>query len=38
MEVSGYLCAPAALSPGKEPLVLTGYEAGGAPEPVWTQQ
>jgi hypothetical protein len=24
------------LSPEKEPPVLTGYEAGWAPEPVWT--
>jgi hypothetical protein len=35
MEVSGQLHAPAALPPGKEPLVPIGYEAGWAPEPVW---
>jgi hypothetical protein len=28
MEVSGHLHVPAALPPGKEPPVLTGYEAG----------
>jgi hypothetical protein len=31
MEVSGQLHAPAALS-----LVPIGYEAGWAPEPIWT--
>jgi hypothetical protein len=36
MEVSGQLQALAALPPGKEPLVPTGYEAGWAPESVWT--
>jgi hypothetical protein len=35
MEVSGQLHAPAALPPGKEPLVPIGQEAGWAPEPVW---
>jgi hypothetical protein len=30
MEVSGQLHSPAALSPGKEPLVPTGWEAGWA--------
>jgi len=37
MEVSGQLHAPAALPPGKEPLVPIGYEAGWAPEPFWTR-
>jgi len=37
MEVSGQLHAPAALPTGKESLVPTGYEAGWAPEPVWTR-
>jgi hypothetical protein len=36
MEVSGQIHAPAALPPGKEPLVTTGKEAGWAPDPVWT--
>jgi hypothetical protein len=36
MEVSGELHALAALSPGKEPLITFGYEAGWAPEPAWT--
>jgi hypothetical protein len=36
MEVSGQLHAPAALPPGKEPLVTIGYDAGWALEPVWT--
>jgi hypothetical protein len=35
MEVSGQLQAPAALFPGKEPLVPIRYEAGWAPEPIW---
>jgi hypothetical protein len=35
MGVSGQFYAPAALPPGKEPLVLIGYEAGWTPEPVW---
>jgi hypothetical protein len=30
MEVSGQLNAPAALRPGKEPLVSIGYEVGWA--------
>jgi len=30
------LDAPAALPPGKDPLVPVGEEAGWAPEPVWT--
>jgi len=34
MEVSGQLHAPAALSPGKEPLVSIVQEAGWAPEPL----
>jgi hypothetical protein len=34
--VSGQLHAPAAFAPGKEPPVPIGYEAGWAPEPVWT--
>jgi len=33
MKVSGQLHAPAALPPGKEPLVSIGQEAGRAPEP-----
>jgi len=33
MEVSGQLHAPAAVPPGKEPLVPTGKQAGWAPEP-----
>jgi hypothetical protein len=35
--VSGQLHAPAALPPGKEPLVPIGEEAEWAPEPVWTR-
>jgi hypothetical protein len=35
-EVSGQLHVPAVLPPGKEPPVPIGYEAGWAPEPVWT--
>jgi len=34
MEVSSQPHAPAALTPGKEPLV--GYEAGCGPELIWT--
>jgi len=37
MEVNGQLHDPAALPPGKEPLVPTGWEAGWAPEPVCTR-
>jgi hypothetical protein len=37
MEVTGKLHAPAALPPGKEPLVHIGSEARWAPEPVWTR-
>jgi hypothetical protein len=37
MEVSGQLHAPAALPPGKEPLVRTEQEAEWAPEPFWTR-
>jgi hypothetical protein len=37
MEVSDHLRAPAALPLVKEPPVLTGLEAGWAPESVWTQ-
>jgi hypothetical protein len=33
MEVGGQLHAPAALPPGKDPR----YEAGWAPQPVWTR-
>jgi hypothetical protein len=36
MVVSGQLHAPAASPPGKEPPVPIVYEAGWAPEPVWT--
>jgi hypothetical protein len=36
MEISGQLQAPVALTPGKEPPVPIGDEAGWAPEPVWT--
>jgi hypothetical protein len=36
MEVSGHH-DPAALSPGKEPLVPIGKEAGWAPEPALTR-
>jgi hypothetical protein len=36
MELSGQLHAPAALPPGKDPLVPTGKETSWAPEPVWT--
>jgi hypothetical protein len=36
MEVSGQLHVPAALPPGKEPPVSTGYEAGWAPGMVRT--
>jgi hypothetical protein len=34
--MSGQLHAPAALTPGKEPPVRIGEEAGWASEPVWT--
>jgi hypothetical protein len=37
MVVSGYIHAPVALSPGKEPLVRIGEGAGWAPEQVWTR-
>jgi hypothetical protein len=37
MEVSGQLHTPAALPPGKEPLVPTEQEAEWAPEMVWTR-
>jgi hypothetical protein len=36
MEVSGQLHASAALLPGKEPPIPSGYEVGWTPEPVWT--
>jgi hypothetical protein len=36
MEVSGQFHDPAALPQGKEPPIPVGYEAGWAPEPVWT--
>jgi hypothetical protein len=35
LEVSGRLHISAALSPGKEPLVLIGREVEWTPEPVW---
>jgi len=38
MVVSGQLHAPAALRPGKQPLVPIGYEAEWAPEPFWTKK
>jgi len=38
MEMSGQLHAPTVLTPGKEPLVPTGFEAGWAPEPVFLQE
>jgi hypothetical protein len=37
MEVSGQLHAPAALPPGKEPLIPTRWKAGWASEPLWTR-
>jgi hypothetical protein len=37
MEVSGQVHTPAGLPPGKDALVLIGWEAGLAPEPVWTR-
>jgi len=37
MEMSGQLHTPAALPPGKEPLVSAGQEVGWAPEPFWMQ-
>jgi hypothetical protein len=37
MEVSGQLQASAALLPGKETPVTTGWDAGWAPVPFWTQ-
>jgi hypothetical protein len=37
VEVCGHLHAPAALPPGREPLVPIGWEAGWAPEPFWTR-
>jgi len=37
MEVSDQIHAPAALSPGKEPLLHIGQDARWAPEPVWTR-
>jgi hypothetical protein len=36
MEVSEEFHNPVALLPGREPLVLTGYEAGWIPDSVWT--
>jgi hypothetical protein len=36
MMVNGQLHAPAALSPGEDPPVPIGQEAGLAPEPFWT--
>jgi len=36
MEVNGQLQAPAALPPGREPLIHIGQEARRDPEPVWT--
>jgi len=37
MEVSGQLHTAATLPPGKEPPVPIGYEAGWAPELIWTR-
>jgi hypothetical protein len=37
MEVSSQLHVPAALTPGKKPLVPIVQETGWDPEPVWTQ-
>jgi hypothetical protein len=37
IEVSGQLHVSIALPPGKETPVPTGYEAGWAPEAVWTR-
>jgi hypothetical protein len=37
MKTSGQLHVPAALPPGKEPLIPIGYEAGWVPEPFWTR-
>jgi len=37
-QVPRYENVTVALSPGKEPTVPTGQEAGWAPEPVWTQE
>jgi hypothetical protein len=37
MVMGGHLQAPAAVLPGKDPLVHIGEEAGWAPEPVWTR-
>jgi len=37
MEVSGQLHTSAALTPGREPLVPIGEEAGWAAETVWTR-
>jgi hypothetical protein len=37
IELSGQFHAPAALYPGKERLVPSGWETGWAPEPVWTR-
>jgi hypothetical protein len=36
-KASGQLQVPAALPPGKKPPVPTGFQAGWAPEPVWTR-
>jgi hypothetical protein len=36
MEVRGQLYVSVALTLAKETQVTTGYEAGWAPEPVWT--
>jgi hypothetical protein len=38
MEVNGGVHSPAALPLGKEPLTPIGWEAGWAPEPVWTMR
>jgi len=35
MEVNGQLHTPAALPPGKGPLLAIEYEAGWIPEQVW---
>jgi len=37
MEVTGQIHAPAALLPGKKPLVPVGEVVGWATEPFWTR-
>jgi hypothetical protein len=36
MEINDQFTAPVALLQGNKPPILIGYEAGWAPEPVWT--